>query len=130
VLTVGHRRAAGQDVFEAGIRTAAPPTATLDHGVENRGGPEWWWHLSFGTEMGFVSKLSAAIPLRIVDRKIDRQLGKIEFENLGRKARLQGPIGAGRFNEAFLQSELDDFGGAYSDANRTAFRLKSDSRPG
>jgi hypothetical protein len=39
-------------------------------------------------------------PLRLVGRKIDKQTGEIEFENLGgREARLQEPFWAGRIDE-------------------------------
>ena len=58
-------------------------------------------------DIGSVETPSWTIPVRLVGRKIDKQLGKIEFENLGRKARLQGPLGAGRIDEPLLQAELD-----------------------
>ena len=35
-LTVGHRRQAGQDIIEIGIWIDSPPTATLDHCVQDR----------------------------------------------------------------------------------------------
>jgi hypothetical protein len=35
-LTVGHRRQAGQYILEVGIRIDSPPTATLDHCVQDR----------------------------------------------------------------------------------------------
>ena len=35
-LTVGHRRQAGQDILEIGIRIDSPPTATLDDSVQDR----------------------------------------------------------------------------------------------
>jgi hypothetical protein len=35
-LTVGHRRQAGQDILDVGIRIDSPPTATLDHCVQDR----------------------------------------------------------------------------------------------
>jgi hypothetical protein len=34
-LTVGHRREAGQDILEIGIRIDSPPPATLDHCVQD-----------------------------------------------------------------------------------------------
>ena len=34
-LTVGHRRQAGQDILEIGIRIDSPPPATLDHCVQD-----------------------------------------------------------------------------------------------
>ena len=34
-LTVGHRRQAGQDIFDVGIRIDSPPPATLDHCVQD-----------------------------------------------------------------------------------------------
>lgn len=41
---------------------------------------------------------SSTLPIRLVGRKIDKQLRKIEFENLRREARLQGTFGAGRID--------------------------------
>jgi hypothetical protein len=35
-LTVGHRRQAGQDILDLGIRIDSPPTATLDDSVQDR----------------------------------------------------------------------------------------------
>ena len=35
-LTVGHRRQAGQDILDVGIRIDSPPTATLDDNVQDR----------------------------------------------------------------------------------------------
>ena len=50
---------------------------------------------SFATDTRSLETPLLTIPGRLVGGKIDIQLGEIEFENLGREARLQGALGAG-----------------------------------
>ena len=55
-------------------------------------------------------KILRRIVIRGMDGEVDVKLGKVAFEDFGRERGLERALGTGGRNQAFLKTELDDFG--------------------